>query len=109
MQKDKRYEKRLTELKKFYEPLPPEKMVLAVPLIENAVFIEFQLEDLQQKIKESGCVDVYQNGNNQKGYKASANVQSYNALVKSYNMISQRLAELMPQQKTKAKLDMLDG
>lgn len=108
MPKDKDFENRLAELNKFYEPLPPEKMVLAKPLIENAVFIEFQLRDLQEKIRQSGCVDEYQNGNNQKGLKASANVQSYNALVKSYNMISQRLADLMPQQKTKSKLSMLD-
>ena len=108
MAKDKDFSKRLAELRKFYEPLPPEKMVLAEPLIENAVFIEFQLAELQEKIREGGCVDEYQNGSNQKGLKASANVQSYNSLVKSYNMISQRLADLMPPQKGKSKLDMLD-
>lgn len=108
MARDKEISKRLAELSEFYKPLSPEKMVLARPLIENAVFIEFQLKDLQKIIEESGCVDEYQNGSNQFGKKASATVQSYNALVKSYNMISQRLADLMPkQEKAKSKLESL--
>lgn len=108
MPTDKRFEKRLAELTAFYKPLPPEKMILAEPLINNAVFIEFELEKLQHLIKADGCVDDYQNGSNQKGQKISANVQSYNSLVKSYNMISQRLEALMPKtNNAKSKLERL--
>ena len=108
MAKDSKFEQRLAELNAFYAPLPPEKMVLARPLIDNAVFIESQLEELQHEIRANGTTDEYKNGNNQYGTKQSASVQSYNALVKSYNMISQRLAELMPKQdKAKSKLETL--
>ena len=75
------------------------------PLIENLVFIEFQLKELQEIIKKDGFTDEYQNGNNQYGKKQSANVQSYNALVKSYNMISQRLEGMLPKVTKTSKLD----
>jgi hypothetical protein len=104
MAKDRLFESRLKEVTQLYKDLPEDKMVLAVPLIENLVFIEFQLKDLQQSITKDGFVDEYQNGNNQFGKKTSANVQSYNALVKSYNMISQRLEGMLPKQATKSKL-----
>ena len=97
--------KRLAEVKQLYADLPTEKMVLVLPLIENLVFIEFQLKELQEIISKDGFIDEYQNGNNQFGKKQSANVQSYNALVKSYNMISQRLEGMMPAQKKSSKLN----
>ena len=105
MAKDKIYENRLAEVKKLYADLPEDKMTLVSPLIENLVFIEFQLKELQEIIKKDGFTDEYQNGNNQYGKKQSANVQSYNALVKSYNMISQRLEGMLPKITKTSKLD----
>ena len=107
MAKDKIYENRLAEVKNLYADLPEDKMILVLPLIENLVFIEFQLKDLQEIIKKDGFTDEYQNGNNQFGKKQSANVQSYNALVKSYNMISQRLEGMLPKVSKQSKLDEL--
>lgn len=82
-------------------------MALAYPLIENMVFIEQQMESLQQIIASEGFTDEYQNGNNQFGKKQSANLQSYNALVKSYNMINSRLEGMLPKQQNKSKLEAL--
>ena len=96
---------RLGELKQIYASLSEEKMSLALPLMENAVFIEFQLKELQLLIRGEGFTDEYQNGNNQYGKKQSANVQSYNALVKSYNMINQRLEAMLPPSQKGGKLD----
>lgn len=107
MAKDKQYDNRLAEVKQLYADLPADKMILVTPLIENLVFIEFQLKDLQEIIKKDGFTDEYQNGNNQFGKKQSASVQSYNALVKSYNMISQRLESMMPKVSKTSKLDEL--
>ena len=107
MAKDKVFDNRLDEVKKLYADLSTDKMILVLPLIENLVFIEFQLKDLQEIIKKDGFTDEYQNGNNQFGKKQSANVQSYNALVKSYNMISQRLEGMMPKTSKTSKLDEL--
>ena len=108
MKQETQISKRLKELKEIYAPLTPDKMSLALPLIENAVFIEFRLKDLQEIIATEGCTEEYQNGKCQFGTKQSASVQSYNALVKSYNMINQRLeAMLPPKQKSVSKLEEL--
>lgn len=98
---------RIEELKQIYAPLSSEKMALAYPLIENMVFIEQQMESLQHIIASEGFTDEYQNGNNQFGKKQSANLQSYNALVKSYNMINSRLEGMLPKQQNKSKLEAL--
>lgn len=105
LSRDTLFKKRLTELKAIYAPLSEEKMLLARPLIENMVFIEFQMEDLQKIIKKEGFVDTYKNGNDQYGKKQSANLQSYNALVKSYNMINTRLEAMLPKRTKSSKLD----
>jgi len=105
MKKDSKTSSRIEELKQIYAPLSSEKMALAYPLIENMVFIEQQMESLQQIIASEGFTDEYQNGNNQFGKKQSANLQSYNALVKSYNMINSRLEGMLPKQQNKSKLE----
>lgn len=107
MKKDSKTSSRIEELKQIYAPLSTEKMALAYPLIENMVFIEQQMESLQKIIASEGYVDEYQNGNNQFGKKQSANLQSYNALVKSYNMINSRLEGMLPIQKKGSKLEAL--
>lgn len=89
-------DQRLSELMEIYSVLDEDKLKLVVPLIENAVFIENEMKKLQKIIADEGAIDEYQNGNNQFGKKASANLQSYNALVKSYNMINTRLENMMP-------------
>ena len=98
---------RIAELKKIYEELSEEKMSLAIPLIENAAFIEIEMKKLQECIKLEGSVDEYKNGANQYGKKQSANLQSYNSLVKSYNMINQRLEAMLPQKKKTSRLGKL--
>ena len=105
MKKDSKTSSRIEELKQIYAPLSSEKMALAYPLIENMVFIEQQMDSLQQIIASEGFTDEYQNGNNQFGKKQSANLQSYNALVKSYNMINSRLEGMLPKQQNKSKLE----
>lgn len=96
---------RIAELTEIYSDLSAEKMKIVLPLIENAAFIENEMHKLQAIIQNDGAVDEYQNGNNQFGKKQSANLQSYNALVKSYNMINSRLEAMLPPKKAeKSKL-----
>jgi len=98
---------RMAELNELYAELSEEKMKLAKPLMENAAFLEVELEDLQKIIAENGTVDAYQNGANQYGKKIGSEVQSYNALLKSYNSINNRLADLLPKKKKQSKLEAL--
>lgn len=104
MTREKEISKRIAELTKLYDGLSADKMALAYPLIENMAFIEFQMRDLQKIIADEGVTDEYKNGNNQFGKKQSANLQSYNALVKSYNMINTRLEGMLPPKHSKSKL-----
>lgn len=53
-------------------------------LIQNLVFIEEQLTQLQGEIREKGVVSEYQNGENQWGTRKSPEVDVYNALLKNY-------------------------
>lgn len=93
---------RIAELKEIYSELSEDKLKIVLPLIENAAFIENEMRKLQEIITAEGTVDDYKNGANQFGKKQSANLQSYNALVKSYNMINTRLEAMLPP-KTKDK------
>ena len=52
----------------------------------------------------TGATESYQNGANQKGQKASAELQAYTALIKQYNTISERLEKMLPAEAAKSKL-----
>lgn len=70
--------------------------------------MEVELEDLEKLISAEGSCDDYQNGKNQKGRKISANLQAYNSLVKSYNMVNQRLENMLPKaERVNSKLEEL--
>lgn len=106
--KDRRISLKLKKYKKTYKTLPPDKMIIALPLIKSASFMEVELEDLEEIIAKEGASDDYQNGANQKGRKISANLQAYNSLIKSYNMVNTRLEAMLPKvEKKNSKLEEL--
>lgn len=108
LSKAKRIKQKLDAYKKSYQALPDEKLIIANPLMESASFMEVELEDLQKIISKEGASDDYQNGANQKGRKISANLQAYNSLIKSYNMVNQRLENMLPKsEKSTSKLEEL--
>ena len=86
---------RSDELNDIFNKLSDEKKKLVYPLVDNAIFIEEQLKQLQKIIKEDGVIDEYQNGNNQYGKKQSATMQTYNALIKNYNAIISKLSVMI--------------
>lgn len=67
--------------------------------------MEIELEDLQKIIAKEGASEEYQNGANQHGRKASADLQAYNSLVKSYNMVNSRLENMLPPEEETDDLD----
>lgn len=67
--------------------------------------MEIELEDLQKIIAKEGASEEYQNGANQHGRKASADLQAYNSLVKSYNMVNGRLENMLPPEEETDDLD----
>lgn len=86
--KEKRIKAEVTKMKKVFSELDNEKKKDIVNnLIDNMAFMTITLQDLQQMINESGCVEEYQNGENQRGYKESTAVRVYNNLIKNYNSV----------------------
>ena len=96
MSKDTKIKRRMSELNAIYSKLPEKKRSIADPLIKNAAFMEVELEELRNIIAENGASEEYKNGENQYGRKASADLQSYNSLLKSYNMVNSRLEAMLP-------------
>lgn len=95
MTKETRIKKRQAELRQVYAKLPDKKMAIAIPLINNAAFMEVELDDLQKIIAANGASEEYKNGENQYGKKASADLQAYNSLIKSYNAVNTRLEAML--------------
>lgn len=104
MTKEKRIKLELARLEEIYRELPPNKLALVVPLLENAAFMRITLEDLQANINKNGCSDEYKNGENQYGKKAAADLQAYNSLIKNYNTVSDRLEKLLPPEQRQGRL-----
>lgn len=107
MTKEKRIEQETKKLMELFTELPPNKLELITPWINNAGFMKVTLEDLQQAINEEGLKERYQNSESQYGFKASTNLSAYNSLLKSYTSTIDRLAKYLPNQKAVSKLDEL--
>lgn len=75
-------------------PIKTKKSVSS--LIDNAAFMAASLEELRMIINVKGYTEVYQNGENQKGIKKSAEVDIYNNLSKNYMSIMKQLLDLLP-------------
>lgn len=105
--KENRIKKELARLKRIYKVLPTNKLAIVMPLLENAAFMKVTLDDLQKTINANGCSDDYQNGANQFGKKASADLQAYNSLIKNYNTVSDRLEKLLPPEQRASRLKAL--
>lgn len=95
--KQTRIKKVRTRLESLCEGLPEKKKAVALPLIEQAAFMQITLEDLQKDILADGCTEEYQNGKNQSGMKATASLQAYNAMVKNFAGICERLDRILPE------------
>lgn len=102
--KEQRIKAESRKLKKLCKGLPENKLAVAVPLIEQAAFMLVTLTDLQAEISETGCVEEYQNGRNQSGFKVTAALQAYNSTVKNYAAVCERLDRILPATPVGSKL-----
>lgn len=102
-EKEKQIKTELNRLQKLFSNAAENKKALLAPLIQNAAFMKVTLEDLQTAININGAIDEYRNGANQSGYKQSAEIQSYNALVKNYAAVMKTLSQNLPREKEKGE------
>ena len=97
-EKEKQIKAELSRLQKLFSKAAENKKALLAPLIQNAAFMKVTLESLQCVINSNGATDEYRNGANQNGYKQSAEMQSYNALVKNYAAVMKTLSQNLPKE-----------
>ena len=95
-QKKKLIAAELKKLITLFSPLGEKEREFLQPLLENAAFMRVTLDELQQEINRTGSVDSYQNGAAQHGVKISANIQAYNALMKTYHALMDKLLLRLP-------------
>ena len=94
--KEKRIKAELKRLQAKFELVDGNQREVVAQLLQNAAFMAVTLQDLQEIINAQGVTDEYKNGANQYGTKASATLQSYNALIKNYANVIKTLAQLVP-------------
>ena len=95
-EKAKAKKKRISEYNKIFKDLSLEKKKLIKKAIEQAVHMEFQLDELQTALETVGFVEEYQNGNNQYGKKESTESKAYNQLMKNYTAVVKILLAELP-------------
>lgn len=86
----------LDEMKRIYHDLSPEKRIICFGMLEEAAFLKTTLSKLREEIGEEGYTDEYKNGENQYGRKVSATLQSYNATLKNYYVLMEKLMKMFP-------------
>lgn len=99
-EKAKAKKKRISEYNKIFKDLSLEKKKLIKKAIEQAVHMEFQLDELQTALEKVGFVEEYQNGNNQYGKKESTESKAYNQLMKNYTAVVKILLAELPRTTT---------
>ena len=98
METERRIQEEYSRLYNYFKTLPESQLAIARPLIQNSAFMKVTLEDLQATINENGVSEEYQNGNNQYGRKASAELQAYNSLIKNFSNVQKQLTALLPEE-----------
>ena len=102
--KGRRISAEYRRMKELFSALPENELSFCDPLLQNAAFMFATLQDLQLAINLNGVTDVYQNGANQSGTKASADLQAYNSLAKVYNALMDKLSAKLPKEVRKSRL-----
>ena len=84
-----------SKLEKILEKIPNEKRNEADLIVEELRFILNTIDDLKQKIKETGSVEHFINGK-QDFLRESPALASYNKLMKTYDTFYKNLINLIP-------------
>jgi hypothetical protein len=105
--KAERIEKEIKRIKKLFKVVDKDTLATVQSLVKNAAFMSITLDDLQDAMNQNGVISEYQNGENQWGTKKSPEVEIYNTMIKNHMAIMKQLVDLLPEQETNHKKDML--
>lgn len=84
--------------------LSEDTLKVASGMIDDAIFMQEQLQILRERIKEEGCSEEFQYGS-----KQTAAMTTYLQMQKAYGVIIRYLTDLLPKtDKTAANVNLLD-
>lgn len=100
--------KEFKDVSKIVRKLSPAKKELAMKLLSKAMFMEVELEKLQDILKEKGWTEEYQNGANQYGIKKSTEGDVYNTMIKNYTAVIAKLNDLVKEDAQQTSDELMD-
>lgn len=96
--------KKMYKLEEIIPLLSEDNLKVASGMIEDALFMQNQLKELRERIKEEGVSENYQYGS-----KQTAAMTTYLQVQKQYGVIIRYLTDLLPKEnKNAASADLLD-
>ena len=107
-EKQKRISVEIKRLNEIFKNLDDKRLDIAQPLINNAAFTRVTLDDLQDIIKKKGCVEEYQNGANQRGFKKTTEADVHIAMTKNLTTIMKQLMDLLPKEQKTESDELMD-
>lgn len=95
-QRKNKIKNELQRLNDIFVDIETNKKKTVEKLIEDAAFMAVTLEETRKIIARDGVIELYQNGENQKGIKKSSAVEVYDKMVNTYSRVIKQLCDLIP-------------
>lgn len=85
---------RFTDLSQVLKKIPNEKRAIAERMIEELLFMEDTLTELKKVVRESGAVELFEQGS-QSFLRESPALKSYNSTLQKYLLLQKNLFDLV--------------
>lgn len=87
--------KQNAELNRIIKQVPEDRRAVASSLVEEIRFMYDTMDDLKEKIREYGTVELFEQGK-QRFLRENPAVKSYNTTIQRYSTLYKQLTELLP-------------
>ena len=86
----------MKRIKKITADMDPAKLQIIAGLLQDAAFMAVTLQEVRGITIRDGVIEVYQNGENQRGRKKSSAIEVYDRMVNTYAKVVRQICEEMP-------------
>ena len=93
--KNKELSRLKRQFNKILKQVPEDKKPIAASLIKELTFMALTLDELKEKIKETGTVELFKQGK-QEFWRESPALRAYNTTVQRYSLLYKQLTDLLP-------------
>lgn len=95
--KEKRIEKEILRLSKFFAAAPAGKRQLAEGLIRRAAYMRVTLEDFEVDLDTNGHVELFSQSEKLEPYERERPAaRLYNSMIRNYQTLMKQLVDLLP-------------